>query len=128
MTALNTIKLSYRPTARQQEAIEALTVDLSVKETYTGKWLKSDTVRYLLKTPYVPNNYPSNGIARSTLKSVTLSKEQYEAILVSSPKLEGESNLAYTERLITSALIQHGYLKSERLPRKCEIQNQDISA
>lgn len=140
MTNLRSIKLSFKPTAKIMEAVDHLTEKLRSTETYTGKWLTADTIRYLLHKPYVEHSYPKN-IRRATVRSVNMSDEDISKM---SPMLDEDYNskCAWVFRLICSGLIQEGYLSSDvqeteeskpklertkiRSPRRCE--TQDISA
>ena len=120
MTSKLDIKLRYFPTQRQWDAITDLHKIQQVTEEYSGKWLPADTVRFLLELDFVPNNYPTN-IKRLPLKTVNASKYFVQSM---SPAFTGESGCAHIYRLLTSGLIQMGYLKADepmqqRSPRKC---------
>lgn len=121
MTSKLDIKLRYFPTQRQWDAIADLHKIQQATEEYSGKWLVADTVRYLIDLPYVANNYPTK-IRRLPLKTVNASRHFIKSM---SPALTDESGCAHIYRLLTSGLIQMGYLKSDepmpqRSPRKCE--------
>lgn len=113
---LQSCKIAFKPTKIMWEAIEKLTIELSKTEIYVGKWSKSDTLRYLLMMPYVPHSYPSTKIKRFKLVAVNVTSEQYDQLIKVNPKLEDESGCGYAYRLITSGLIQLGYLTVESEP------------
>lgn len=120
MTSKLDIKLRYFPSRRQWEAIADLHKSQQTTEEYSGKWLVADTVRSLIEMPYVANDYPRY-IKRLPLKTVNASRQ---FIKYMSPALPDESGCAHIYRLLTSGLIQKGYLKSaesmpQRSPRKC---------
>ena len=127
MTSKLDIKLRYFPTRRQLDAITDLHKIQQATEEYSGKWLPADTVRSLLELPFVANNYPTS-IKRLPLKTVNASKYFVQNM---SPTFPGESGCAHIYRLLTSGLIQMGYLKADepipqRSPRKCSSSNQGI--
>ena len=120
MTSKLDIKLRYFPTRRQWDAITDLHKIQQTTEEYSGKWLVADTVRYLIDLPYVANDYPRY-IKRLPLKTVNASKYFIKSM---SPAFPDESGCAHIYRLLTSGLIQMGYLKADepapqRSPRKC---------
>lgn len=129
MTSKLDVKLRYFPTQRQWDAISDLHKIQQATEEYSGKWLVADTVRSLIEMPYVASNYPKY-IKRLSLKTVNASKYFIKDM---SPAFPDESGCAHIYRLLTSGLIQMGYLKSAepvstgtgtgtgiRSPRKCE--------
>ena len=120
MTSKLDIKLRYFPTQRQWDAISDLHKIQQATEKYSGKWLIADTVRYLIDLPYVANNYPTK-IRRLPLKTVNASRHFIKSM---SPAMTDESGCAHIYRLLTSGLIQMGYLKADepvpqRSPRTC---------
>lgn len=123
MTSKLSIKMRYFPTQRQWDAIRDLNMQQRLAGEYEGAWLISDTVRYLISLPYVPNNYPTK-VNRLSLKTVNVSKAFKSSLF---PAYNEESGCAYVNRLLTSGLLQEGYLKANeevtrvRSPRKCEV-------
>lgn len=127
MTSKLDIKLRYFPTQRQWDAITDLHKIQQTTEEYSGKWLVADTVRSLLELPEVANDYPTR-IKRLPLKTVNASKHFVKCL---SPAFPDESGCAHIYRLLTSGLIQMGYLKadepmSQRSPRKCSSSGQGL--
>lgn len=124
MSSKLSVKLRYFPTARQWDAIKDLNEAQRLTGDYEGAWLISDTVRYLISLPYVANDYPTR-VKRLPLKTVNVSKSFQKSLPPIQPE---ESGCAYVSRLLTSGLIQEGYLKADeevvrvRSPRKCEVQ------
>lgn len=107
MASTLNLKLRFFPTARQWEAIKDLCQEQQQSGAYKGKWLIADTVRYLISIPYVENSYPIK-IKKLPIKTVNVSQSMLDAL---SPPLDGENGCAYVYRLLTSGLIQEGYLK-----------------
>ena len=107
MTSNLSIKLRYRPTQDQLTAIEHFHKIQQRTETYAGEWTIANTVRYLLSLPYVANDYPVN-IRRVPSKTVNGSKSFVESL---SPAMDKESSCAHLYRLLSSGLVQMGYLK-----------------
>ena len=129
MTSKLDVKLRYFPTQRQWDAISDLHKMQQATEEYSGKWLVADTVRSLIEMPYVANNYPKY-IKRLSLKTVNASKYFIKDM---SPALPDESGCAHIYRLLTSGLIQMGYLKADepmpqRSPRKCSSSSSSSSS
>lgn len=107
MTSNLSIKLRYRPTQDQLDAIEHLHKVQQRTKTYAGEWTVADTVRYLLSLPFVANDYPVD-IRRVPSKTVNGSRAFVESL---SPAMDKESSCAHLYRLLSSGLVQMGYLK-----------------
>ena len=107
MTSNLSIKLRYRPTQDQLDAIEHLHEFQQRTESYEGEWTIANTVRYLLSLPYVANDYPVD-IRRVPSKTVNGSRAFVESL---SPAMDKESSCAHLYRLLSSGLVQMGYLK-----------------
>ena len=106
MTKTLSIQLRYRPTQKQLDAIAHLHKIQQRTQIYTGEWTIADTVRGLLLLPFVESNYPIN-IRRMPSKTVNASKSFVESL---SPARDKESSCAHLYRLLSSGLVQEGYL------------------
>ena len=109
MTTRNTERLNYRPNRLIKEAILSATVDFTHTETYTGTWTRSNTLRKLIRMPYIPYEYSVTS-PRTELTSVSLTKGELEEMTERSPKFNNESQIGYVLRVIVSALLQLGYI------------------
>ena len=107
MTKTLDMRLRYRPTQDQLDAIEHFHKIQQRTETYAGEWTVADTVRFLLGLPYVANDYPVD-IRRVPSKTVNGSRAFVESL---SPAIDKESSCAHLYRLLSSGLVQMGYLK-----------------
>ena len=107
MTKILSIQLRYRPTQQQLDAIADLHKIQQRTQVYTGEWTIADTVRDLLSRPFVESNYPID-IRRVPSKTVNASKAFVESL---SPALDKESSCAHLYRLLSSGLVQMGYLE-----------------
>ena len=108
MTKTLDIQLRYRPTQQQLDAIASLHKFQQGTETYTGEWTTSDTVRGVLNLPFISNNYPTKTKRVSSSKTVNASKAFVEGL---SPAYAKESKCAHLYRLLSSGLVQMGYLE-----------------
>lgn len=109
--------LQLNPTKLVSDAIAEATVSLSQSESYSGVWANTDTIRYLLFTPYKPHNYPTKNLAKVGLRNIRMSEADFDEIV--SKKLEPtESNSALTYRLVVSGLIQLGFLDVKKRKSK----------
>lgn len=110
MTRNLEIKLRYRPTQSQLDAIADLHEFQQRTESYSGEWTIADTIRFLISRPYVKNNYHT-GIKRvAASKTLNVSQSFIESL---SPAYAKESKAAHFYRLLSSGLVQMGYLKME---------------
>ena len=107
MTKTLDIQLRYRPTQQQLNAVACLHKVQQDTEKYTGAWTIADTVRFLLSLPYVANDYPID-LSRVPAKTVNASKAFVESL---SPAYAKENKCAHLYRLLSSGLVQMGYLK-----------------
>ena len=108
MTSNLNIKWRYRPTQQQLDAIDRLHQIQQRTESYEGEWTIADTVRALLSRPFVKNDYPIDIRRVAGSKTLNVSKRFTERL---SPAYEKESGCAYFYRLLSSGLVQAGYLK-----------------
>lgn len=116
-------KISFKPTDAFIEALNCATEDDRRIETYTGTWLRSNTVRKLIKIAYAPNNFYTK-IQRRNVSSVNLTQQDYTDMLAISPMEPREADIAYGFRILVSALVQRGYLSDEgERPEVTEIRN-----
>ena len=106
MTKTLSIQLRYRPTQEQLDAIAHLHKIQQRTQVYTGEWTIADTVRFLISLPFVANNYPAN-IRRVPSKTVNASKAFVESL---SPAKDKEPSCTHLYRLLSSGLVQAGYL------------------
>ena len=116
MTKTLDIKLRYRPTQEQLTAIEHFHKIQQRTEVYAGEWTIADTVRYLLSRPFVANDYPVD-IQRVPSKTVNGSRSFVESL---SPAMDKESSCAHLYRLLSSGLVQMGYLKVTQVNKQRE--------
>ena len=110
MTKTLDIKLRYRPTQEQLDAIAHLHKIQQSTESYSGEWAIADTVRDLISRPLVANNYPANIKRVSASKTLNVSKQFLESL---SPAYDKEPKATHFYRLLSSGLVQMGYLKME---------------
>lgn len=109
--------LQLRPTKKVNEALTEATAQLAKTQVYSGKWTKTDTLRYLIAMDYKAHNYPSKNIAREPLRNIKLSDEDYWSAIAK--KLDpSESNSGLTYRLVVSGLIQMGFLSVDKRQAK----------
>ena len=108
MTRTLDIKLRYRPTQEQLDAIADLHKFQQRTEAYSGKWTPSDTVRDLISRPFVANNYPANIPRVAASKTLNVSKAFIESL---SPAMDKERIGTHFYRLLSSGLVQMGYLR-----------------
>ena len=116
MTKTLDIKLRYRPTQDQLTAIAHFHKIQQRTEAYAGEWTIANTVRYLLSLPFVANDYPVN-IRRVPSKTVNGSKAFVESL---SPAMAKESSCAHLYRLLSSGLVQMGYLEVDEVNKQRE--------
>ena len=102
------IKLRYRPTQDQLTAIAHLHKIQQRTEAYAGEWTIADTVRFLISRPFVANNYPANIPRVAASKTLNVSKQFIESL---SPAMDKEPPATHLYRLLSSGLVQMGYLK-----------------
>lgn len=108
MTRNLDIKLRYRPTQQQLDAIAQLHKIQQRTETYSGEWTIANTVRDLISLPFVANNYPANIRRVAASKTLNVSKAFIESL---SPARDKEPKATHFYRLLSSGLVQMGYLK-----------------
>ena len=106
MTKVLSIQLRYRPTQQQLDAIADLHKIQQRTQVYTGEWTIADTVRGLLSRPFIESNYPID-IRRMPSKTVNASKSFVESL---SPARDKEPSCTHLYRLLSSGLVQEGYL------------------
>ena len=110
MTKTRDIRLRYRPTQEQLDAIAHLHKSQQRTEVYSGKWTTFDTVRDIISRPFVANNYPANIKRVAASKTLNVSKAFLESL---SPALDKEPPATHFYRLLSSGLVQMGYLKMD---------------
>ena len=110
MTRSLDIKLRYRPTQEQVDAIAHLHEFQQRTEAYSGEWTIADTVRDLISLPFVANNYPANIRRVAASKTLNVSKAFIESL---APAMDKEPPATHFYRLLSSGLVQMGYLKME---------------
>jgi len=108
MTKSLDIQLRYRPTQEQLDAIAALHKIQQDTEIYTGEWTIADTVRFLISRPFVANAYPANIRRVAASKSLNVSRQFIEGL---SPAIAKEPKATHFYRLLSSGLVQMGYLE-----------------
>mgnify|MGYP000400253591 FL=1 len=108
MTRNLDIKLRYRPTQEQLDAIAHFHKIQQRTEAYSGEWTTSATVRDLISRPFVANNYPANIPRVAASKTLNVSKAFLESL---SPAMDKEPPATHLYRLLSSGLVQMGYLK-----------------
>ena len=106
MTKTFSIQLRYRPTQEQLDAIADLHKIQQRTQIYTGKLTTADTVRGLLSRPFIESHYPID-IRRVPSKTVNASKAFVESL---SPARDKEPSCTHLYRLLSSGLVQEGYL------------------
>ena len=106
MTKTFSIQLRYRPTQQQLDAIAHLHIIQQRTQIYTGEWTTADTVRGLLSRPFIESHYPID-IRRVPSKTVNASKAFVESL---SPAKDKEPSCTHLYRLLSSGLVQAGYL------------------
>jgi len=109
------IQLRYRPTQQQLDAIAHLHKVQQRTEAYTGEWTIADTVRFLISLPYVANAYPANIRRVAASKTVNASRQFIECL---SPAMAQEPKATHLYRLLSSGLVQMGYLEAEKTKEK----------
>ena len=107
MTRNLDIKLRYRPTQEQLDAIAHLHKIQQRTEAYAGEWTIANTVRDLISRPFVPNDYPTNIKRVAASKTLNVSKAFIESL---SPAMDKEPSATHFYRLLSSGLVQMGYL------------------
>ena len=110
MTRNLDIKLRYRPTQQQLDAIAHLHKIQQRTKAYSGEWTIADTVRDLISRPFVANNYPTDIKRVADSKTLNCSKAFIESL---SPAMDKERMGTHFYRLLSSGLVQMGYLKME---------------
>ena len=108
MTRNLDIKLRYRPTQAQLDAIDHLHKIQQRTEAYNGEWTIANTLRFLISCPYVKNNYPAGVKRVSASKTLNASQAFIESLSPAYPK---EPKATHFYRLLSSGLVQMGYLK-----------------
>ena len=108
MTRSLDIKLRYRPTQEQLDAIAHLHKIQQRTKAYAGEWTIADTVRDLIIRPFVANAYPANIPRVAASKTLNVSKAFIESL---SPAIDKEPPATHFYRLLSSGLVQMGYLK-----------------
>ena len=111
MTKTLSIQLRYRPTQQQLDAIADLHELQQRTEAYSGEWTIADTVRGLLLRPFVESNYPVNIKRVAASKTLNVSQSFIESLSLAYPK---EPKATHFYRLLSSGLVQMGYLKTEK--------------
>ena len=112
MTRNLDIKLRYRPTQAQLDAIADLHEFQQRTEAYSGEWTIANTVRDLISLPFVANAYPANIRRVAASKTLNVSKAFIEGL---SPALDKEPPATHFYRLLSSGLVQMGYLETTQV-------------
>lgn len=110
MTRKLDIKLRYRPTQEQLDAIKHLHKIQQRTGSYAGEWTTADTARDVISRPFVANNYPANIKRVADSKTLNVSQSFLESLSPAYPK---EPKATHFYRLLSSGLVQMGYLKTE---------------
>jgi len=108
------IKVSFRRSGLIDSALARCLADDKAKQTYDGVWTMTDTIRRLMRLPYVPHKFTDLSVYIPGVNSfIRLTVAESKTL---APKRASEPDNNWGRRLLVSGLIKEGYLKAD--PRK----------